>query len=131
MSNNQSTAKNTNNAENTVYLIGKNTLEASDTVYFMHDGVFMTTNLNGTNREQKPLVPFREFLDVYWNGLAEMDLEERAKHMIDFIDEMVLTELKFLPFHMRQAADKAIDDFIDVVDREIDLAQEEEKKADE
>jgi hypothetical protein len=44
---------------------------------------------------------------------------------------MVLTELKFLPFHMRQAADKAIDDFIDVVDREIDLAQEEEKKADE
>jgi hypothetical protein len=98
------------------------------TAYFMTNGVLMTSN-NGFDREKNPVIPFREFLEDIWNGLAVMNPNGCKAQFSNLVIDMIEKEFKFLPTHMKQAGIKVIENFIADIEKAFELKKAELRKA--
>lgn len=77
-------------------------------LYTMKDGCLMTSN-NGYDQNEKPLISFVEFLQ----DVAQIDDKNIFKIMVN---EMVETEIKFLPDPMKTIALNTIYQFVENYD---------------
>ena len=81
------------------------------TMYFVTNGVVMTTN-NGSDNKQIPHIPLREFLTDVWNGLATINPKGCHSQFNDCVSDMLLKEIRFLPRELKLAAMKVCADFV-------------------
>lgn len=71
--------------------------------YNLEGGCLMTSN-NGYDKEEKPMIPFGEFLQ----DVAQID---NKREFIRLVNNMIDTEIKYLPDPMKSIALKTIEEF--------------------
>ena len=71
--------------------------------YNLEEGCLMTSN-NGYDKEEKPMIPFGEFLQ----DVAQID---NRRTFIRLVDNMIETEIKYLPDPIKSIALKTIEEF--------------------